>query len=361
MELIYKPDCEEACNRIQAFWEGEILDRPLINITAPNGQVRKPTPPPPTLERKVLDFDYRLTAEEEEIRCTWFGGEAFPTVWPDFGPSITAGCLGGRLQIAPGDGEQPLYGAVWSYPVIEDWDRDFPRIGFDPENSWFRRSLEFVRLAAQRGKGKYFQVIPDVDGGADTCADLRGADRLCVDLYENPAWVQQLLETVRRGNAEIVNRLYAEVAPYQGGCVSTFRLWAPGRFYNMRSDLGYLISPSMFRRIFLPAMIEEARMLDYTLFHCHSEDYDTNRAGRQAWLDVVLSIPGVDGVQWPRWKEDYPRIIAAGKFVLADVKTQEIPRFVREMGPDRMSRIWMLCTAKDREEGENIIKFLRRK
>jgi|GEM_PF-5632798 len=359
MELEYKADIDAALGRIKALWNREDLDRPLISVTAPNGLERRRIPPPATMADKVLDFDYRLDFEEEEIRCTYYGGEAIPTVWPDFGPSITAACLGGGLEIGDVDPELPITGNIWSTPVIDDWERDFDKIGFNPENIWWKRSLEFTRRARERGEGKYFQIILDVDGGADTCADLRCPSKLCIDLYENPEWVQKLLEVVRKGNAEIVNRLHAKVEKSQGGCVTTFKLWAPGRSYNMRNDFAYLISPQQFRDAFLQPMIAESQTIDYTVFHIHQEDYLTNTKARLEWLDVVLSIPRIQGVQWYAWG-DYKRIIDSGKFVVSHLKLKHLPELINAMEPEYMKRIWVITQADSQEEAEGAIRMMER-
>ena len=39
MGLAYKPDLDQALKRMDAFWQGELLDRPSINVSAPNGDV----------------------------------------------------------------------------------------------------------------------------------------------------------------------------------------------------------------------------------------------------------------------------------------------------------------------------------
>lgn len=362
-ELEYKPDLAPALKRMHAFWQGEIIDRPLINIIAPNGRQPRPILPPKTMEQKILNFEHRLELEEEAIRCTYFGGEALPTVWPDFGPAYTAACLGGDLKIGDVDPRLPTYGNVWSERVILDWERDFGRIGFDPENRWFKRGLEFVKLARERGRGKYFQVILDVDGGADSCADLRGSSELATDLYDHRDWVARLLETVRQGNAEIVKRIYEEVAPDQGGCISTgWKTWAPGRSYNLRNDFAYQVSPRMFRDLFREATIRESETTqDFPIFHCHTEDYQANQAGRQAWLDVVLSVPKIRGVEWPYAPStvaDYRRIIDTGRFVMCCIGVQSLPDLVQAMGDKYMKKIWVITSAPTVGEAEAAIKFM---
>ncbi len=367
MELEYKPDLEQVKKRMEAFWHGESLDRPLVSVTAPNGKSRREIPAPDTLEKRVLDFNYRLEVEEEEIRCTYFGGEAIPCVWPNFGPNITAACLGSELTYI-WTGSNADYHAA---PVIHDWERDYGKVGFDPENIWFKRTLEFVKLARERGQGKYYQVTPDVDGGGDTCAALRGTSELCMDLYENRDWVLRLLETVRKGNAEIVQRVHAETSSFQGGAIPTvWKIWAPGRQYNMRNDFAYLIGPELFRNVFLDAMTKEAETeLDYSIFHCHTEDYEANTAVRRAWLEVVLSIPKLQGVQWgdsstPLNKnliEDYKTIVDAGKFGLYIAPLEDIPKIVEALGPKYARRMLFCTNAANPEEAKALIRMLEKK
>jgi hypothetical protein len=111
-------------------------------------------------------------------------------------------------------------------------------------------------------------------------------------------------------------------------------------------------------------MIKESETTqDFTIFHCHTEDIATNRAGRQAWLDVVLSIPKIQGVQWPydpSTMEDYRRIIDAGKFVLSWVEHARIPEMIRALGPKYMKRVWIVTTASDPEEAKAVIRALNK-
>ena len=367
MELEYKPDLEQALKRTAAFWHGESIGRPLVSIRAPNGKTPRQIPVPDSLDKKVLDFEYRLDAEEESIRCTYYGGEAIPCVWPNFGPNITAACMGSHLSYI-WTGSNVDYHAA---PVIHDWERDFDKVGFDPENIWFKRTMEYVKLAREKGRGKYFQVTPDVDGGGDTCAALRGTTELCVDLYENREWVVRLQEAVRKANVEIVKRVHAETVAYQGGCIPTvWNVWAPGRQYNIRNDFAYLLSPDLFRDAFLEATIREAdTAVDYSIYHAHAEDYEMNTAGRRAWLEVVLSIPKIQGVQFGYLEggvtanliESYKRIIDAGKFVLCLTPIAEVLKIVEAVGPTYKDRMLFFTNASSPDEAKALIGNLEKK
>ena len=43
MDIKYKPDFERAKTYWKAFWEKEVIDRPLISITAPKDNVQQKT------------------------------------------------------------------------------------------------------------------------------------------------------------------------------------------------------------------------------------------------------------------------------------------------------------------------------
>ena len=362
MGLEFKSNWEEARKRLTAFWHGEETDRPPITVTAPNGREPRDFPAPVDPVTGFLDFDYRLDYQEEHIRCTYYAGEAVPSVWPDFGPNVMAGCLGGNLEVGgeprPGLERAPV-GTSWPTPVIEDWETDLPGIGFDPNNTWWKRIYEFTRLAVERSQGKYLVRIPDVDFGSDTCDALRGTSRLCLDLYDNPEGVLRLLSVIEEAKKEAVSRLCALLSRHEDGCVATFKDWGPGPFYGMRSDFSYLINPSKFRELFLAHKIREAEYLSpCTLFHCHTEDLDEKRAGRLAWLDVILSIPKLNGVQWgipgSGDLEGLRRILDAGKFVYIYVPVSDIYDLLEALGSNR---VWLRTAASCPEEADAAVKI----
>ena len=87
--LEYKPDWEQARERIMAWWEREILDRVVVQVTAPKPE--KPAVPLPVdLAQQWLDIDYVLDAAEDRLRRTYFGGEAIPRYYCNLGPDIWA-------------------------------------------------------------------------------------------------------------------------------------------------------------------------------------------------------------------------------------------------------------------------------
>ncbi|MCC6734010.1 MAG: hypothetical protein IT394_12355, partial [Candidatus Omnitrophica bacterium] len=83
MDLEYKPDAAKAFERLEAWWEGEILDRPAIQLFAPK---ENPAPLPrknhASLREKWMDVDYTVECADIHISNTHYIGEAFPAFWP---------------------------------------------------------------------------------------------------------------------------------------------------------------------------------------------------------------------------------------------------------------------------------------
>ncbi|HIE09655.1 MAG TPA: hypothetical protein EYP65_07380, partial [Armatimonadetes bacterium] len=104
MSLAFKEDWEEAKRRLEAWWEGEVVDRVVIHVTAPRGRPLKevkPLPAPREMEpwdpkgqapRWLLarcvsvwgtnpegwKLEFLVNRYELWFSRTFFGGERFP-------------------------------------------------------------------------------------------------------------------------------------------------------------------------------------------------------------------------------------------------------------------------------------------
>jgi hypothetical protein len=64
---------------------------------------------------------------------------------------------------------------------------------------------------------------------------------------------------------EVYDTFYQIIRDAAGGSAGWFPLWSPGRFYAAQNDFSYMISPKMFRSIFLPAIERQTQFLDVTV------------------------------------------------------------------------------------------------
>ena len=105
MELIYKEDWQEAQERMEAWWQGEILDRAVIQVTAPRDGVVPPPGPDGVPEERLLewftDVEQVVPRLERRVQATYWGGEAFPVVYPVSISMVAILSEPVRLQTAP--------------------------------------------------------------------------------------------------------------------------------------------------------------------------------------------------------------------------------------------------------------------
>lgn len=98
--MLYKDDWDKAQERLDAWWAGETLDRPIIMVYAPrNGAT-------PSSRWNNWNFPHNLghpelaiDAFEEHCRATYFGGESYPNQWVNFGPGVGAAFMGAHPDV----------------------------------------------------------------------------------------------------------------------------------------------------------------------------------------------------------------------------------------------------------------------
>jgi hypothetical protein len=102
--LEFKPDLEEANRHWQAFYAGEIIDRPLVSVTSP--KKGKQIPAAPTYRQRVFgDMDQIINRGLVIGENTFWGGDAIPNFWLTFGPDELAVFCGGNFGWSDDSGD----------------------------------------------------------------------------------------------------------------------------------------------------------------------------------------------------------------------------------------------------------------
>src|SRR3990172_5509622 len=99
--MLYKDDWEKAQERMKAWWAGEIIDRPVIQVVAPRKGSQ--TNAPWDMESLVHNLTNPERVVEEfgnYCQLTYFGGEFLPNLWVNLGPGIIAAYIGAEPKIA---------------------------------------------------------------------------------------------------------------------------------------------------------------------------------------------------------------------------------------------------------------------
>jgi hypothetical protein len=324
----FKDDWEQAQQRLLAWWCCDVVDRACIQVTAPRaGVTPRSIPDPGTVDARWTDVDYVVESQGERIRCTYYGGEAFPLFNPNLGPDIFAGFLGAPIHFAPD--------TSWADPIITDWETR-PALALDPNAPWWRLQIGLLATAADAGRGKWITGIPDTHAGGDALAALRGRQELCFDLIDRPTAVQTAMAELT-ALVDPVYTAFFDLVDWQmqGSSSGWLPTWSTGRCNVIQCDLLALISPAMFERLFLEELQVQARWLDRVIYHLDGPQCI-------AHLDLLLAIPQIRAIQWvpgagqppmPYWIPLLKRIQAAGRALQLTVNPEDVEVLMAELSP----------------------------
>ncbi len=327
----YKEDWEMTRAHYEAFFAGENIGRPLLQITAPRlGKSQASEWNWWAWVHHLQHPEQALVSFDNYCRCTFFGAEAIPNLPINMG----AGSLGGYLNCTP----RIMPDTVWfEEQKLESWD-EICQLQIDPQNEWWLKTVEFTRLAIEFGQDKFITGMTDLNGIMNILAFLRGNQRLLIDLFEFPTAIQaaaQHLTTLWFACYDsLLNRLQA-VYP---GTTTWMDVWFPGRGSDVQCDFSALISPPMFEKFVLPHLQVQCQRLDHSIYHWDGP-------GQIGHLDYLLEIPELDGFQWVpgagqpgtgdlKWLPLYRRIQARGKLlVLQWMDKNCVEQIVRRLSP----------------------------
>jgi len=119
----------------------------------------------------------------------------------------------------------------------------------------------------QESAGRCIPSIGAFGGCGDTLAALRGTDRLLLDVLDRPQEVVACEEYLMQMWCEVYDTFYGIVRAGAEGSCCWFGAWSPGKTYAGQNDFSYMISPRMFRDIFLPVIERQTSFLDHTVYH----------------------------------------------------------------------------------------------
>ena len=182
----------------------------------------------------------------------------------------------------------PYPGSLWAEPCVETYENR-PPIVFDPENPWLRKLIEFTKAMVNCSSGRFAVALPQMRGPLDTLAAMRGAQRMCLDLLEQPEETVRLLNELTDLWISIAGAVLQAIPPYHGGYCTRMKMWAPGLAVNPQNDTSTLISPAFYKRFVLPCDQQITDHFPYHSFHMHSSEHHQ--------IDNLLALEKLTAIQ----------------------------------------------------------------
>ncbi len=352
MELKYKPNVDDAVARWRAFWNKDIIKRPCVAITAPKDGIEK-APAPPSQFLPDVDIDAILDQAEAHMAKIYYGGESMPLFGPSFGPDQLAAFVGAEL-----DHSRESDHTTWSVPFVESWEDVLPLKLGHGNDSW-QRMLGMLRKVGERGKGKFLAGMLDMHSNFDWLAAIRGPERLCMDVLDQPEMVHKAMNCVRKLYRQVYDAVYEAGGMKGRGTIGWLPYYCEGRYATTQCDFCLLLSPDQFGEFILPALEEESEYLDRSVYH-----YDGRGALRH--FDAITGIKKLDGIQWGpsagdkpiiEWIDLIKRFQATGKNVYVGCSVDEVKIFHRELKPNL---VFYNVGAKSQREADDLLKWLEK-
>lgn len=338
--LQLKEDTLDAYRRWDAFWAGELLDRPVVCVTSP---LEEPAAEPYEdhyYARIHADLDSHVAGVLSNFRSRYYGGEALPTAFLSFGCDEMAAFCGGDLCFNPDSMD-----TNWSVPFVTDWDTVLP-FRIDDGHPLWQRMLRYVRKSAESYLGKMLIDPIDYHSNMDLLMAMRGSEPLCMDLPDCPGAIDRAMES----SLDIFKKVWRETREAAGPAARDGT--------TLQCDFSCMISPAMFRRWALPVLEEEAKIVGRVTYHwdginalIHTDDIIASKG-----LYNIAFVPGTGNGTHADFVELYQKIQAGGKAVSVYGPPEMMKSMHRQLDP----RLTVYHTGTDtRREAEELLAWFK--
>ncbi|ONI46403.1 trimethylamine corrinoid protein 2 [Candidatus Epulonipiscioides gigas] len=346
----YKEDIDIVRKRLDAFWEREIIDRALIAVKAPKtNKTPNKIIQSSDLRKYWLDPDEIYKRNLDTIQNTFYGGDALPAIFLNFGTSGHCNYFGAKPRFENKN-------TIWFDPI---WD-DLSECEGSYETSVLDEHIAITKELLKRANGEFFIGLPDSCGTVDALGHLYGSENVLMDMMSDPEAVKRAIEVVNEGWMKSNQAFYDAFKEANQDIVhSWMHLIAPSKMGQMQCDMSVMFSKEMYEDFVKDELQTQIDWFDYPVYHFDGIEQERH-------LDILLSFDKLKAIQWTNVAGQPPathfmpilqRIQAAGKGLIVFVKEEEIP-----FALDNLSAkgLLLLSRTNDEESAKNLVKYVEK-
>jgi len=345
MYLETKPDYDCCVERVQAWFDAEIIDRVPIRFHRHNAEYERVIGDSghASLKERWMDAEFQALCFLHSVQGKVFLGETFPVYMPNLGPNFYAAVHGAELVF----GEN----TSWCEPVVFNHS-DLEKIQFSKDNPYYKSMHELTRAALDVCEGQFLVGYTDIHQGMDCAAAWRGAENLCMDMMLDEPMVTRLMQLASEHFLEVFNEFDALLKAHRQPSVTWMNMPVPnGRLHIPSNDFSFMISPELFQKYALQTLKDEIKTMTHNIFHIDGK-------GVAIHTDAILGA-GVKAIQWVQGvADDYPimqhipyikYLQSKGSSVIVDLNLTDLETFMQEVSPKGIF-LWVATTSHEQEE-----------
>jgi len=332
----YKEDIAEAKERMDAWWDHEIIDRPVLSYYFPKkrGKIYAYLDifgEDWTLAQNYDRIEEALNGFEKRTENTYFGGESIPIYFPNYGPGIMAAVFGVTPQFKTG--------TVWfSRPTKpENIVKHLESVKINQNNEWYSRLLKITEYAANRARKNYLISIPDIGGVLDILSSFLGPTNIILTMKRNPDIINTCRTIILEKLLRVYDALQNLIEKSCDGCSCWLGAWSKKRWYAIQSDFSAMLNPEWFKKFVLPDVVAQAEHMEYAIYHLDGPN-------ALPYLDFLLNEQSITGIQWvpgagnepmgsKEWIPLYTKIQNAGKNLFIDSAPKNVSHLYKNLDP----------------------------
>ena len=350
---------QDKLRRHFAFWNGETTDRPMAGFQVGSyfmaqryeaaASILKPgmiiTPDMLNPMEFLADYErqYQYTLE--------IGQDAFYAAEPYIGIPWMEAMLGCTIGATTE--------SMWAEHWMEDW-ADVQNLRLDSDNPWFKKYVEFVDVLADYSKGRFPIAQGIMRGPSDIVGAIIGQSRLPYEVFDNPDQIKRLAKIATDAFIHVVDTLQKHAPAFHGGySIGFYHIWAPDHVIWYQEDLSALLSPTLFRNLFLDCGVQICQYASHNAIHVHPSSFFL--------LDDILNIEplkviqinkDVGGPNVSQMLPEFKKVLASGKkLIIWGALDQEDLGAVMEELPSHS--IYLDIVVEHVDQGKALMQYLK--